>query len=151
MKTNGGYAQPGMYSTRTGLGSFVTRRLRDRSPLRVHDPSVRVDYRGTQHHVDCTRPTCTTPLLRAPFIMLHSLEFENFKSWAGPHRLEFGRITGLFGANSSGKSSIIHLLLLLKQTVESPDSTLVLNFGGSPSEYIDFGSFKDIVTHQRHN
>lgn len=78
--------------------------------------------------------------------MLKSLEFENFKSWGGRHRLEFGRITGLFGANSSGKSSIIHLLLLLKQTVESPDSTLVLNFGGSPSEYVDFGSFRDIVT-----
>ena len=78
--------------------------------------------------------------------MLHSIEFENFKSWPGHHRLEFGRITGLFGPNSSGKSSIIHLLLLLKQTVESPDSTLVLNFGGSPSEYVDFGSFKDIIT-----
>lgn len=78
--------------------------------------------------------------------MLHRLEFQNFKSWAEPCDLRFGRLTGLFGANSSGKSSIIHLLLLLKQTVESPDSTLVLNFGGSPSEYVDFGSFKDIVT-----
>ena len=26
--------------------------------------------------------------------MLKSLEFENFKSWGGRHRLEFGRITG---------------------------------------------------------
>ena len=78
--------------------------------------------------------------------MLKSLEFSNLKSWGGPHRLDFGRITGLFGANSSGKSSIIHLLLLLKQTVESPDSTLVLNFGGTINEYVDFGSFVDIVT-----
>ena len=77
--------------------------------------------------------------------MLKSLEFENFKSWGGRHRLDFGRITGLFGANSSGKSSIIHLLLLLKQTAETRDSSLTLNFGGDNS-YIDLGSFIDIVT-----
>ena len=78
--------------------------------------------------------------------MLHSLEFENFKSWGGRHRLDLGRITGLFGPNSSGKSSIIHLLLLLKQTVESPGSTVVLNFSDNTNEYIDFGSFVDIIT-----
>ena len=77
--------------------------------------------------------------------MLKSLEFENFKSWGGRHRLDFGSITGLFGANSSGKSSIIHLLLLLKQTAETRDSRLTLNFGGN-SSYIDLGSFLDIVT-----
>lgn len=78
--------------------------------------------------------------------MLHSLEFENFKSWAGRHRLDFGRLTGLFGANSSGKSSIIHLLLLLKQTVESPDPRIVLNFPGEPNGYIDLGSFLEVVS-----
>lgn len=78
--------------------------------------------------------------------MLHSLEFEKFKSWSAPHRLKFGRITGLFGPNSSGKSSIIHLLLLLKQTVESSDSKLVLNFGGGANDYVDFGGFLNIVT-----
>lgn len=78
--------------------------------------------------------------------MLKSLEFENFKSWGGRHRLDFGRITGLFGANSSGKSSIIHLLLLLKQTAESSHPTRVLNFGGEASDYVDFGSFRDVVT-----
>lgn len=77
--------------------------------------------------------------------MLKSLKFENFKSWGGPHHLDFGRITGLFGANSSGKSSIIHLLLLLKQTVESPDSSLILQFGGGANGYVDLGSFADIV------
>ena len=78
--------------------------------------------------------------------MLKSLKFENFKSWDGSHRLDFGHITGLFGPNSWGKSSIGHLLLLLKQTVETSDPTLVLNFGGSKDAYVDFGSFVDIVT-----
>ena len=78
--------------------------------------------------------------------MLKSLEFENFKSWGGRHRLEFGRITGLFGANSSGKSSIIHLLLLLKQTTELRDPSRVLNFGDGTNDYVDLGSFVDVVT-----
>ena len=78
--------------------------------------------------------------------MLKSLEFENFKSWGGRHRLDFGRITGLFGANSSGKSSIIHLLLLLKQTVESTDPASVLDFGSDTQGYFDFGGFEDIIT-----
>ena len=78
--------------------------------------------------------------------MLKSLEFENFKSWGGRHRLDFGRITGLFGANSSGKSSIIHLLLLLKQTAESSSSARIVNFGGKESDYIDLGSFVDIAS-----
>ena len=77
--------------------------------------------------------------------MLKSLELENFKCWAGRHRLEFGSITGLFGANSSGKSSIFQLLLLLKQTAESPDSKLLLHFGGEANAYVDLGSFLEIV------
>ena len=78
--------------------------------------------------------------------MLKILWFENFKPWRGRHRLDFGRITGLFGPNSSGKSSIIQVLLMLKQTVESPDSSLVLNFGGRTSDYVDLGSYVDIVS-----
>ena len=78
--------------------------------------------------------------------MLKSLEFENFKSWGGRHRLDFGRITGLFGANSSGKSSILQLLLLLKQTAESQDPQAVLHFGSGTTSYMDFGGFIDIVT-----
>ncbi len=78
--------------------------------------------------------------------MLKSLEFENFKSWGGRHRLDFGRITGLFGANSSGKSSIINLLLLLKQTAESSHPTRAINFGGESHDYVDLGSFLDVVT-----
>lgn len=54
-------------------------------------------------------------------------------------------ITGLFGANSSGKSSILQFLILLKQTVSSPDRAVVLNLGGGERDYIDFGTFSDIA------
>lgn len=66
--------------------------------------------------------------------MLTMLSADNFKSWPklGPMRL--ARITGLFGANSSGKSSILQLLLMLKQTADSPDRAQVFYLGEEKSE-----------------
>ncbi len=49
--------------------------------------------------------------------MLTELHLENFKAWR-ELTIEFGRITALFGENSSGKSSALQFLLLLKQTKE---------------------------------
>ena len=80
--------------------------------------------------------------------MLTQLRFSNFKSWADDNRVDFGRITGLFGPNSSGKSAILQTLLLLKQTAETGDDKLILNFGGARSDYADFGSYIDLV-HKR--
>ena len=80
--------------------------------------------------------------------MLTQLRFSNFKSWAGTNHVDFGRITGLFGPNSSGKTTILQTLLLLKQTSETRDYNLALNFGGNPGEYVNFGSYVDII-HQR--
>ena len=40
-----------------------------------------------------------------------------------------GRVTGLFGANSSGKTSIPQFLLLLKQTREATDRAVSLALG----------------------
>ena len=51
--------------------------------------------------------------------MLTELRIQNFKSWADTGPMRFAPITGLFGANSSGKTSLLQLLLMLKQTVES--------------------------------
>lgn len=53
-------------------------------------------------------------------------------------------LTCLYGANSSGKSSILQFLLLLKQTKDSPDRSLALDFG-SPETNADLGSFRDAV------
>ena len=44
--------------------------------------------------------------------MLKRLTFTNFKSWPRVD-LPCGRITGLFGTNSSGKTSILQFLLML--------------------------------------
>jgi predicted ATPase len=78
--------------------------------------------------------------------MLRKLDLTNFKAWK-TLRLPFGKITGLFGANSSGKSSVLQFLLLLKQTKNATDRGLVLDFGG-PAELVNLGRFQDVV-HKR--
>lgn len=51
---------------------------------------------------------------------LKRLIVEGYKSLRDPVSVEFGRLTVLAGANSSGKSSLMQPLLLLKQTFEAP-------------------------------
>ena len=52
--------------------------------------------------------------------MITELSAHNFKSWQSTGALRFAPLTGFFGANNSGKTSILQLLLLLKQTTEQP-------------------------------
>jgi predicted ATPase len=75
--------------------------------------------------------------------MLTRLHFDNFKSWRKAD-VALAPLTALFGANSSGKSSILQFLLLLKQTKDSDDRSLALDFGGAES-LADLGSFRDAV------
>jgi energy-coupling factor transporter ATP-binding protein EcfA2 len=75
--------------------------------------------------------------------MLTSLELKRFKSWEET-TVEFAPLTALFGPNSSGKSSLIQFLLLLKQTKDSADRSLALDFGG-PESAVDVGSFRDAI------
>jgi predicted ATPase len=73
--------------------------------------------------------------------MLKTLHIENFKSWASAN-LEFGKVTGLFGTNSSGKSSLTQFLLLLKQTKEATDRGIALGLNG---QYVNLGIFRDMI------
>ncbi len=79
--------------------------------------------------------------------MLDTLRFQNFKSWRDTGDIRLAPITGFFGTNSSGKSSILQLLLMLKQTVESNDQQQVLNLG-SDRTYVDLGTSYDILHQQ---
>jgi predicted ATPase len=76
--------------------------------------------------------------------MITRLRARGFKSWADTDELRIAPLTGLFGANSSGKTSLLQTLLLLKQTVESSDRRQVLNTGDSKS-LVDLGTFFDLV------
>ena len=75
--------------------------------------------------------------------MLNRLKIENFKAWRHAD-LQFGKVTGLFGTNNAGKSSLLQLLLLLKQTANATDRGLVLDLGG-PADVVSLGTFKDVV------
>lgn len=76
--------------------------------------------------------------------MLTHLRAVNFKSWRDTGPIRLAPITGFFGANSSGKTAILQLLLLLKQTIESTDRARVLQLGDDRS-YVDLGTFYDII------
>lgn len=76
---------------------------------------------------------------------LTSLRLRNFKSWRDTGEVRLAPITALFGTNSSGKTSLLQSLLLLRQTTESPDRNRVLDLGGGPSSLIDLGTVRDLV------
>ena len=81
--------------------------------------------------------------------MISELSAHNFKSWEDTGALQFAPLTGFFGANNSGKTSILQLLLLLRQTTESQSPWHVpLDFGNDES-LINLVNF-DAVIH-RHN
>lgn len=75
--------------------------------------------------------------------MLRELQLANFKAFGEKVRIPIRPLTLIFGANSSGKSSIFQALLLLKQTLEEAQSpeTLLL-FKGN---LVDLGTYRDIV------
>ncbi len=75
--------------------------------------------------------------------MLKHLKVNNFKAWRSLD-LKLGKVTGLFGTNSSGKSSVLQFLLMLKQTKDATDRGLVLDFGG-PNQLVNLGTYEAIV------
>jgi predicted ATPase len=77
--------------------------------------------------------------------MLKALQLGNFKSWREVNA-PLAPITGFFGTNSSGKSSLLQALLLMKQTVESSDRGQVLQFGDNAEKYLtQLRSFQETV------
>lgn len=74
--------------------------------------------------------------------MLKKLRIKNFKSWKDTGVIDVAPITMFFGGNSSGKTSLLQFLLMLKQTAEARNySGQVLNFDG----IVNLGNFKDVV------
>jgi len=76
---------------------------------------------------------------------LTSLRLKNFKSWRDTGGIRLAPITALFGTNSSGKTSLLQSLLLLRQTSESPDRNRVFDLGGGASALVDLGTVSDLV------
>ena len=77
--------------------------------------------------------------------MFKQISMTNFKSWRETGPVRMAPLTGFFGANSSGKSSLLQMLLLLKQTAESNDRNLVLKTGSLQEGYVNLGTAQEIT------
>ena len=62
--------------------------------------------------------------------MIDQRHLQNLKAWRDSGAVQLAPVTRLLGSNSSGKSTLLQSLLLLKQTVASPDRTIHQNLGG---------------------
>lgn len=69
---------------------------------------------------------------------------KNFKSWKDSGKVELVPLTGFFGTNSSGKSSLLQMLLLLKQTAEHSSPEKVIFFGDEDS-LVNLGDFREVI------
>jgi len=76
--------------------------------------------------------------------MLKELRIQNFKIWEDTGPIRMAPITLFFGTNSSGKSSIGQFLMMLRQTVDSPDRKAVF-FTGSQNSPVQLGSYQEMV------
>lgn len=76
--------------------------------------------------------------------MLKSISLENYKCFKEKTDIEIAPLTVLCGINSSGKSSILKSLLMLKQSYESENSTQAISFNG---KWVDNGFFNDVIYH----
>lgn len=75
--------------------------------------------------------------------MLKEYQISNFKAFDGPETLPIKPITLIFGPNSSGKSSILQSLLMLKQTLaDRENAPAPLLFKG---DLVDLGSYRELV------
>ncbi len=73
--------------------------------------------------------------------MFTGLNLQNFQCWKSAD-LTFSRITGLYGKNSYGKTSLLQFPLLLKQTMVSTNRNCTLSFNGP---YLNLGSISDAI------
>lgn len=74
--------------------------------------------------------------------MINSISFKNYKAFS-TGSLELKPITILLGSNSSGKSSLLQLFLLIEQTMNNPEpyeSALKLN-----GRYINLGEDENLI------
>jgi len=75
--------------------------------------------------------------------MIEEIRIENFKGFSEEQIIPLAPLTLLFGTNSSGKTTILQSLLLLKQTFEEAESpeTVLLPKG----KILDMGSYKEMI------
>ena len=80
--------------------------------------------------------------------MIKHLQLKNLKAWRDSGSVRLAPVTMLLGSNSSGKSTLLQSLLLLKQTAAAPDRTVHLNLGGDEAnDLVSLGDFDAVLAH----
>ncbi len=78
--------------------------------------------------------------------MISTLQIGNFKAFAETQRIPIRPLTLIYGANSSGKSSVIHALILARHALETGDANV--HRTGVGGEAVDLGGFRQYI-HRR--
>lgn len=73
--------------------------------------------------------------------MFTHIRMKNFKSWEDSGEVKLAPLTGFFGTNSSGKSSLLQMLLLLKQTIGTEE----ILFFGDENSLVNLGNFQELI------
>ena len=73
--------------------------------------------------------------------MFTHIRMKNFKSWKDSGEVKLAPLTGFFGTNSSGKSSLLQILLLLKQTIGRNE----IFFFGDENSLVNLGNFREVI------
>ncbi len=73
--------------------------------------------------------------------MITHIRMKNFKSWQDSGTVKLAPLTGFFGTNSSGKSSLLQMLLLLKQTIGRNE----VIFFGDENSLVNLGNFRELI------
>ncbi|MGM0882443.1 MAG: AAA family ATPase [Bacillota bacterium] len=78
--------------------------------------------------------------------MLKSLRLVRFKAFQDSKWIDFKEITLLFGLNSSGKTSILNSLLLLKQSLQNPALEVPVTFSFlADKRGVDLGNYEEVA------
>lgn len=80
--------------------------------------------------------------------MIDTLSLKNFKAFKHLDNLKLKPITILCGTNSSGKSSILQSILLLKQNFESQNTDKVILLNG---KLVELGSITDLIHNKKND
>lgn len=75
--------------------------------------------------------------------LIKSLSLKNFKGFSEEVRIELRPITLLFGANSAGKSSVLHALQYVREILERNNTNADRTLNGGDS--IDLGGFLNVL------
>ena len=78
--------------------------------------------------------------------MINSISIGNFKAFAEQQRVPICPLTLIYGANSSGKSSILHSLLFMQHALETGNVDVHHTRAGEKS--VDLGGFRQFIHRQ---